>query len=275
MARGWSGTRPLGDTPSRRSAGLVLAAAAGLVALLLVGLGFAVSGLWSAAPQQPAVRGPDPAAAGPESMTQVEQQLVTRPMPAVPDQAALPHALADTDSDSGAPLTLPAPTDAGGYLVAGGFPATSEGAAAQLVALTRAGLTGGDPATYDTAYSSISEPGAPVAASSYLHQQLVELRSHSGLRPTGPVPGLTIDWTPTSALIKGSTSGGSLVVACVLGQVDVDYQGRVASAGLGDCQAMRRVDGAWRVAAGPRAATAPSAWPGSSEAVTAGYREVR
>lgn len=263
----------LGHAPGRARAAGVLAAMAAVLALLVIGIGFALAGIWSSSPEPSTSNGAGPGVVGRDPMLRAELELITRPMPPIPDQAALPHALAD--DDPGEPLVLPAPAVVSGHLVPGGFPATPEGALAQLVALTRAGIAGGDPGSYDAAYDAVAQPGAPSGSSSYVHRQLADLRSHGGLRPAGPVPGLAIDWTPTSGLIKGTTSGGSLVVVCVLGQLDVDYQGRVASAGLGDCQAMRRAGGAWRIAAGPPAATAPSAWPGSSEAAAAGYRELR
>jgi hypothetical protein len=75
-------------------------------------------------------------------------------------------------------------------------------------------------------------------------------------------------------MVKGTTGDGSYTVACVLGEFVADHGGRVVTAGWGNCLPMRLVGGEWRIASGPTAALAPSAWPGSSEAVTAGWREI-
>jgi hypothetical protein len=75
-------------------------------------------------------------------------------------------------------------------------------------------------------------------------------------------------------MVKGTTGDGSYTVACVLGEFVADHDGRVVTAGWGNCLPMRLVGGEWRIASGPTAALAPSAWPGSNEAVTAGWREI-
>ena len=51
--------------------------------------------------------------------------------------------------------------------------------------------------------------------------------------------------------------------------------GQTVTAGIGDCQALRWNGHRWRIAAMPLAAPAPSAWPGSEDAVSVGYRELR
>ena len=56
---------------------------------------------------------------------------------------------------------------------------------------------------------------------------------------------------------------------------DADYRGLLVAYGVGDCQAMRwTAGGQWRISPGPAAAAAPSAWPGSQDAVNAGYRDI-
>ncbi|MDX6363231.1 MAG: hypothetical protein QOC85_2241, partial [Streptomyces sp.] len=158
--------------------------------------------------------------------------------------------------------------------VPGGFPATAEGAAAQQAALMVAGLSGGDPQTYAAAYTSVALPGAPAPDTTAMFTGLQTFRSHARAAPTGPVVGLQVSWTPTSALIKGTTDGGRYAVVCVLGEMTVAANGQIASGGIGDCQALRYVDSEWRIAPGAPAAKGPSAWPGTAEAVAAGYRDI-
>jgi hypothetical protein len=60
-------------------------------------------------------------------------------------------------------------------------------------------------------------------------------------------------------------------VACVLGEWQVTYRD-TSRAGAGDCQRLVWTDGRWWIGDGDQAAYAPSAWPGSADAVRAGWR---
>jgi hypothetical protein len=202
-----------------------------------------------------------------------QTDLATRAMPHLPEAAAWPHVLAQ--ESGGPPITLPAPGSIPG-VVPTGFPPTVEGAIAQLAALTRIGLAGGDPQQYRRAYESISLPGAPPVETTRLHRDLTRIRARvAGLPPSGPVAGMVFVWTPTSALVKGTTDGGRYAVVCVLGELVTGLNGRSVSSGAADCQALRRVDEQWRISPGAAAAPASVAWPGSAFAVRAGYRAVR
>ena len=256
---------------SRRRAAVILTAAAAVVLALVVGL---VAVLLPSTPTAAPLPGPAPAApdAGGDGWDLAAQtELATRPMPSLPDGAALPQPLS-ADS-AGPPLRLPSPNSRDG-LVPRGFPPTAEGALAQLAALTAAGLVNADPGAYAAAYTAVAAPGAPAVEATPLHRGLVEIRARSGLRTTGAVPGLTFSWTPGGGLIKGSTDRGRYVVACVIGQLDSGAHGQILSTGAGDCQALRYVDGQWWISPGAAAAPAPLAWPGSAAAAQAGYRAV-
>lgn len=271
---------PGGDiaaTRPRRRLWWVLAGA-GLVVLAVLGLVVAVpAASTSTTPPDPSA--PPGVAPGPAPDLEAggwdvaaQTALATRAMIAFPDTATQRHELA---SDSaGPPIPLPRPTKTAGRLVPGGFPGTPAGALAQLAELTRVGLSGGDPQTYANTYRSVSLPGAPDPGSTSLYRELQQFRSHAGLPASGGLAGFQIGWTPTSGLVKGTTDGGRYAVVCVLGEFTVETQGRFVSGGFGDCQALRYVDGEWRISPGALAATAPSAWPGTAEAVAAGYREL-
>lgn len=260
----------------RRRAGLSLggfALAATVVLVVLVA--FLIGrGTGPDLPPAPAAPAPGvPSGAGPDGWdVAAETALATRPMPALPDQAEFPHALS---SDTAGPaIALPTPTQTAGRLVPGGFPDTPEGAVAAVKALDEIGFAGADPDVFARAYAAVALPGAAEASATTAGAGLVELRARVGLPPTGYAPDWTITYRVTQALIKGSTDQGRYVVACVLGEFNADYQGRAVTGGVGDCQPLRYAEGQWRIAPGAPAAKAPNAWPGSAEAVTAGYRAV-
>jgi hypothetical protein len=266
--------------PNRGRAFLLIGGIVAFAVLLLIGLLVVTFGGGeqappgaAASPAAPPASEPPAASAEPEGDDAAAAELATRPMLQLPESAALPHAL--TDDVAGPPIAVPEPDETLGVLVPEGFPATPEGAVGQLIALTQVGLEGGDPAGYAQAYDSVAAPGAPAAEDSRLYRDLQRTRQRAGLPPTGAVPGLTFTWTPTSALIKGSADRGRYVVVCVLGELAVGANGRSMTSGAGDCQAMRRVGDEWRIAPGPAAAPAPLAWPGTAEAVRAGYRDIR
>ena len=77
-------------------------------------------------------------------------------------------------------------------------------------------------------------------------------------------------FTPLAGQIKGSV-GDDFVVACVLGEWQITYRS-TTRAGAGDCQRMVWSGGRWRIGPGAQPAYAPSAWPGSADAVRAGWR---
>jgi hypothetical protein len=201
-----------------------------------------------------------------------QDALATRPMLQLPPQAAQPQVM--TTQTVGPAITLPQPTLMADRWIPGGFPATTEGALAQLKALNETGMKGGDPQVYARAYRELSLPGAPAPGSNGLSAVLTSFRSHAGLASTGTVADLGVTYQVTHGLVKGSTDAGRYAVVCVLGQLSVDYQGRTISAGVGDCQAMRWTGTDWRISPGALAAPASSAWPGSADAVQAGYREL-
>jgi hypothetical protein len=216
---------------------------------------------------------PSGAAVGEEWDVAAQTELATRPMLQLPEAAALPHEL--TDDVAGPPITLP-PPGVTAAVVPMGFPPTVEGAVAQLAALTRVGLEGGDPAGYRLAYESLTLPGAPAVEDARLYRDLRRVRAGVvGLPATGAVVGMTFTWTPTSALVKGVSDGDRFAVVCVLGELVAGINGQAIASGAGDCQAFRWVGDQWWISPGAAAAPATLAWPGSAEAARAGYRAVR
>jgi len=291
--------------PRRTRARLVLAGIAVLVVVVLVvAVAFLIGSSGSSAPNGAAAGAPNPgpapggttdgsgpagsgpAGGGPGSVAgtagdpaaggwdvAAETAIATAPMVALPDSAVLPHALASTSA--GELLRLPAATQTVGRWVPGGFPDTPEGALAQLAALTTAGFAGLDPQTYIQAYTSVAWPGAPDPAHARLATDMQRFLAQTGLAATGAAPQLTVTYQPAQGLIKGTADHGQYVVACVLGDLIIEANAQNVSSGAGDCQALRFENGNWGISPGAAAAPAPLAWPGTAEAVAAGYRAVR
>ncbi|WP_145984229.1 hypothetical protein [Pseudonocardia sp. EC080610-09] len=262
---------------SRRRALLILGGAGLLVLALLVGVVVSVTSMFTSDGPTPSDPGSSTSGAVPETGAgngpEAEKALAHAQMLVLPEAASQPHAL--STRTAGDPITLPEPTRVVGERVAGGFPDSPEGAIAQLIELTRTGLAGADPQTWAQAYSAVAEPDAAAPEATKAYDDLVGFRRAANVRPTGPLSQMNVSWAPTSALVKGSTDDGSYVVGCVLGEFVAEARGRVVTAGFGNCLPMRRVDNEWRVASGTTAFPAPSPWPGSDEAVAAGYRELQ
>ncbi len=200
-----------------------------------------------------------------------EAALARRPMVVFSVEASQPHTL--SPRTAGAPIPLPA-SMIRTSLVAQGFPRTPEGALAQLKALDETGMQGLDPAAYDLAWQELALPGAPASSGVGLVRAASAARSTGRLDPTGPVDGLISTYQVDAGLIKGTADDGNFVVPCVLGELSVITTNAARRAGVGDCQAMRWVGGRWRISPTALPSAAACGWPGTEEAVIAGYRAV-
>jgi len=266
-------------TRARKRAGLSLTAIV-VTALVLLGGVVAVVIAHQATAPEPVPAAPaastapttPPTSSGTDGAT-AESTLAARPMVQLPAQAAQPQAM--TTATAGPAITVPKPTATTGRWIPDGFPDTPEGALGQLKALDETAMTAADPQIYARGVHELAEPGAPDPGSTGLSTLLTSLRARAQLPATGPVPGLSASYQVTHGQIKGVTPDGRYVVVCVLGQFSVGVNGQLVSAGVGDCQAMRWTGTQWRIASGALAAPAPCAWPGSADAVKAGYRELR
>jgi len=203
--------------------------------------------------------------------TTAEDAVASTPMVAFSVEAAQPHTL--SPRTAGPAITLPPATVRTGA-VPQGFPHTPEGALAQLKALDETGMQGLDPAAFELAWQELASPGAPASAAVGLVRAARAARSTGGLDATGPVDGLTSTYQVDAGLIKGTADDGNFVVPCVLGELSVITTNSARRVGLGDCQGMRWVQGRWRISPTALPSAASCAWPGTEEAVTAGYRGV-
>lgn len=263
-------------TNERRRAGVTLFGIIGMAALIATLVMVVVAHGRTDPPGAPTLSpettpAPPPTDDGPWDVAE-QNALAGRPMLQLPPQAAQPQPM--TTRTAGPPIALPPPRHTVGRWIPGGFPATPEGALSQLKALDVNGMRGADPEVYARAYRELSLPGAPDPSRTGLWAVLTSFRSHAGLPDSGVVPGLEATYEVTHGLVKGSTDQGRYTVVCVLGQLSVASRGPTISAGVGDCQAMRWTGTGWRISPGALAAPASSAWPGSADAVKAGYREL-
>ncbi len=264
------------NTRARRRARISLAGLAVLAAIALILIATAIAHFVTDTgqntpiiPTAPAVETTSP---WPGAVTSEEQALAVRAMVALPAQAAQPQVL--TTATAGPAIAVPAPSVSAGEWIPGGFPATPEGALGQLKVLDATALSAADPQVYADAFRQLSLAGAPDPGSTGLVRLLQTMRARADFPANGPVPDLTATYAVTHGQIKGTASGGRYVVVCVLGEFAVTVKGQTIVAGVGDCQAMRWNGVAWRIAPGPLAAAAPSAWPGTADAARAGYREL-
>ena len=101
---------------------------------------------------------------------------------------------------------------------------------------------------------------------------MADLLAAAGVSGVGS-PQLSVVVRPVMGLVKG-TVGPDFAVVCV----DLEFTVTVAQtarAAVADCQRMTWVGDRWLIGAGPEPAPAPSVWPGTEAAITAGFRELR
>jgi hypothetical protein len=293
-------TRRPDTSPSwSRQRMLVLLAAAGLVAVLLVaGLVVAVtSALRSshhpsdradhdagAAPgavsASGAVSQPDGGATsggGAVSPRQAQDALAARPMPQVGLTAAEPGPV--STRDPGAPILLPTSSGTGPAGVASGFPRTVAGAMAQMAAIDQTALQSGSLDGARAVITAWALPGGPTASSWSGVAALAQFFDAAGLSGGGS-PQLSLVMTPLMGLVKGSV-GPDFVIPCVDFEIDATLT-TTARVGIADCERMAWAPnpslpsgGRWMVGPGAEPADPPSVWPDTDTALRVGYHDLR
>jgi hypothetical protein len=279
----WSRTRLLATVALLAALVLVLVAGAGLwiwfrinPSVTTQAIGAAAGAAGDAGHEQPAPGSPSP----PQAQQARRDALAAAPMTAAAPSAALPGVLSTRDPGV---IMLPASAGPGPAGVPSGFPHTPEGALAQLAAIDVDVL---DALSLDHARQVIgswAEVGAPNAESWSAIKVLASFHSAAGLSGRAS-SGAAVRATPMMGLVK-ATDGPDWAVVCVDFEVDatVTKTARIAAA---DCQRMMWLPGGiasapgagqgrWTIAAGPEPAPAPSIWPGTDAAITAGYQNLR
>lgn len=198
-----------------------------------------------------------------------EDALAAAPMPTAEPDDALPGPLSTHVLEV---IELPRPAGTGPAGVPTGFPRTSEGALAQLAAID---VTAMQTASLDGVRQVITDwaaPGGPTPHTWSGVRAMADLLSAAGVSGVGS-PQLSVVVRPVMGLVKG-TVGPDFAVVCV----DLEFTVTVAQtarAAVADCQRMTWVGDRWLIGAGPEPAPAPSVWPGTEAAITAGFRELR
>ena len=239
-----------------------------LLVALVSGIAFVLATSLGAGRHDPARTSrvsPTPAATPTTAPTVAAQDaLAARAMPALPASAARPQPLADIGPEA---IRLPRPMSTEG-VVPTGFPPTPLGALAQLAAIDTVALRDLTPPQVESTYRWAALPGAVPIGEWTPYLAATAALDASGV-PNGSAD-LRSTFTPVAGQVKG-TIGAHFAVVCVLGEWQVTYR-TTSRAGAGDCQRMVWDDGRWRIGAGAQPAFAPSAWPGSVDAVQAGWR---
>lgn len=195
-------------------------------------------------------------------------QVAAAPMLAVAPAAARPQPPA---TQTVAPVLIPPATTLGPARVPAGYPHTPEGALGQLAAIATTVLAGMSiPAAHEV-YNAWAAPGGTGPAGWAITANVAAFLGAAGLTDTGPGTRALVTARPVAALVKG-TDGPDWVLACVL----LHVQARVradAQVAYGHCERMQwQPQGRWVIAPGSPPAPAPSTWPSSAIAVTAGWQ---
>ena len=246
---------------------LVLVAVAGLGAVLLAGLAFAVAGTvrGDSTPADPDATEAPPTAAR-ATPGQTRDTIAAAPMLPTTPADARPGRSADS---APAAITIPGATATDPLGIPTGFAHTEPGALGQLAAIATTVL-GQLSVDYATAvYRDWSQPGGVGPQRWRLTRDVTTFLDTAGDRAL-------LVARPAAAQVKGS-DGPDWLVGCVLlelqtfpttGAAATDTDARIA---YGYCERMAWQDDRWVIAAGPEPAEAPHTWPGTERAGQAGW----
>ena len=248
----------------------ILATAAAVAMVLLVGLGYATYLAYTD------LTGSNEAAAGiatgttrapsPAQGQAHRDEIAAAPMLEVPDDAMFPAEAAEETTPS---IEVPTGTTNGPALVMTGFPHTPEGAIGQLAQIDVAALQAMSLRTAQEIYLNWALPGGVGPKRWWITASVDSFLTASDMGEDKD-PGSQVTVAPAAGLVKG-TDGPDWVTPCVLLKVTASYRqdGQVA---FGHCERMQWVGGRWMLAPGQPPTPAPSTWPGTDLANAAGWR---
>lgn len=261
---------------------MVLVATLFTVGLLCIGLAYAIQfALTSSAqptptPTQRAHTNEPGGIGSAASLSRQERRdrIAAAPMLTVRPADAKPSPPATTLAE---PLLIPAATTSGPTTVPSGFPPTPEGAVGQLAAIETTVLQAMSIPVAHAVHDAWALPGAGGADT---WSMTGHVRSFLGAARMGPEKDADtlVQAIPAGGQVKG-VDGRDWVLACVLLEVRA-FIASDARIGYGHCERMQwqpdpdvpGVVGRWMIAPGDPPATAPSTWPGTEKALTAGWR---
>lgn len=258
-------TRPRSEPEpwTRRRLLALLIGVALAVVLLLAGLGLAVYRTVTA-----------DGSAGHGTQTRHRTQsatdnLANRPWPTAHPLAWQPGPLSTRRLEV---LVLPSPRRLGAAAVATGFPTTSQGALAQLIAIDQAALQSASVPAAQAVIDAWAVPGGPTPETWSGTRAVADLLQAAGLPMSGS-PALVVSASPELGLVR-QPIGRRYVVACVdfVVTATLTQTARVAAA---DCQRMQWSGDRWMIGPGPEPPQPPSVWPGTDAASKVGYQRLR
>lgn len=164
-------------------------------------------------------------------------------------------------------IHIPQPRSLGEAQVATGFPKSSEGALAQLIAIDRRAIESGSVVTAQDVIDAWAAPGGPTSTTWSGVAAVQSLLESAGLPANGSTE-LAIQLEPAMGLVQNE-----IPIVCVDFILSVTVRGgepaRIAAA---DCQRMTWTGDRWVIAAGEEATPTPSLWPGTQASYDAGYQ---
>lgn len=164
-------------------------------------------------------------------------------------------------------IHIPQPRSLGEAQVATGFPKSSEGALAQLIAIDRRAIESGSVVTAQDVIDAWAAPGGPTPTTWSGVAAVQSLLESAGLPANGSTE-LAIQLQPAMGLVQDETP-----TACVDFILSVTVRGgEPARIAVADCQRMTWTGDRWLIAAGEEATPTPSLWPGSQASYDAGYQ---
>jgi hypothetical protein len=164
-------------------------------------------------------------------------------------------------------IHIPQPRSLGQAQVATGFPRSTEGALAQLIAIDRRAIESGSVVTAQDVIGAWAAPGGPTPTTWSGVAAVESLLESAGLPANGSTD-LTIQLQPAMGLMHDETP-----TVCVDFILSVTVRGgQPARIAVADCQRMTWAGDRWVIAAGEEATPTPSLWPGSQASYDAGYQ---
>lgn len=247
----------------RRRLLAALTGAALLAAALLAGLAYVlVDAVTDPAPANPVLVS---STASPAAGPKWRDQVAAAPMLPVDPAATREGTPAETP---GRAIAVPPATREGPAGVPTGYPRTRVGAVGQLAAIDTTVLTGMSLDRTRQVHQGWALPGAPAVGQWVMTENVRAFLAAAGpAAPAGAPPAVVA--LPAAGQVKG-TDGPNWVVACVLLRVEATIA-RTASIAYGHCERMQWHEDRWQIAPGTQPATAPSTWPGTEQAASAGW----
>jgi hypothetical protein len=196
--------------------------------------------------------------------------------PAAADDSQRDATLAEAEpgplsTGSAGTISLPQPAKLGEAQVATGFPRTTAGALAQLIAIDQRAIGSASVVTAQDVITAWAMPGGPTPQTWSGVDAVTVLLSSAGL-PANGSPDLQITLDPAMGFTKGA-AGGAAETGCVDFVMTVTAGRAPANRiAVADCQRMIWNAGHWLIAAGPEPAPSPSLWPGTQASYDAGYQ---